>query len=232
MEKKNGFMSFMKKFISKEKEVTNEDVSLEVATELPANSPIDPEKPFYAMLLVNSYLQFLFVFDRVTNQDDESSSIREMVPIAIKKLAVIVKEFESRLKLEDAELNQLEESLHLIEQEMKNYFTFKEQVESLEGKLKVLAPMVYAEKYQIEGLVRSGELFNPDSCEQYMQSIPKISSRIKFVNLMVHKLESNEPLEQVNTEEINKWFKSAINFESVVESDISTAKEIFLDSRR
>lgn len=232
MEKKSGFLSFMKKFINKEETTLSDDhAEQEIAAEIELDEIKNPENPFYAMLLINSYLQFLFVFERVTNKDEPTSSINELVPTAIEALAVIVKDFESTFKLTESQIDELENSINLIEQAMDSYFSFKSQVESVEEKLIVLAPMAYGEKYQIDGLVRSGELFNPESQDRYMQSIPKIVSRIEFVNLAIHTLESNELLKNSVIEEINKWFKTAINFKNVVDSDISTVKEILLDTR-
>lgn len=232
MEKKKGFMSFMKNLVNKEDTaMEHEEDHHNVEVGLESVALIDPEKPYYAMLLVNSYLQFSFVFERVTNKEATASSMNKFVPAAIEKLAVIVKDFESTLRLDETQIGQLTDSINLIEEGMKEYFSFKEKVDSIEDKLKVLAPMAYGEKYQIDGLVRSGELFNPASCDRYMQSIPKIASRIEFINQTVHKLEVNEALEDSDVTEINKWFKSATNFNNVVDSDISTIKEILLEAR-
>lgn len=232
MEKKKGFMSFVKKLINNEESVLNNDNSeSEIAAELELDKSIDPDKPFYAMLLINSYLQFIFVYERVTHKDEANNSVSEQIPEAIEELAMIVKDFESTLKLTELQIDQLDDSINLIEQAMDSYFSFKEQVETIEEKLIVLAPMAYGEKYQIDGLVRLGELFNPESQDRYMQSIPKIVSRIEFVNQTIHKLEANELLQESVVEEINKWFKTAINFKNVVDSDISTVKEVLLDVR-
>lgn len=232
MEKKKGFMSFMKNLINKDDTtMEHEKEYSDVGGGLESVALIDPEKPYYAMLLVNSYLQFSFVFERVTNKETTASSMEKFIPASIEKLAVIVKDFESTLRLDETQIDQLTNSINLIEDGMKEYFSFKEQVDSIEDKLKVLAPMAYGEKYQIDGLVRSGELFNPASCERYMQSIPKITSRIDFINQTVHKLEVNGALEDSEVTEINKWFKSTTNFKNIVDSDISTVKEILLDAR-
>lgn len=222
----------MKKVINKEKEeVSGEGKQDDMVNEAFVGG-IDPQDPYYAMVLINSYLQFLYVFERVSTNEKESDLLTMTLPDCIEVLAIIVKAFEETYRLEVEQIDALDGTVELIEGELEAYFSFKEKVDSLSEKVKVLAPMAYGEKHQVDGLVKSGELFNPESRDRYLQSIPKLTERINLVNKAMHTIDIEAPLEGDVAEEVNQWFKRTEHFKNVAEADLAQVKEILNDVKQ
>ncbi|MEK3888877.1 hypothetical protein [Bacillus sp. FSL K6-3431] len=187
---------------------------------------------YNGIILLNSYLQRLFVFEKINSMLENSNEhiqINTISPL-LDTIEEIGNEFNRTKQLSQED----KEKAHLIIGEtrklMKTYLHNISTYTNFEEKIAIAASTIYGEEHINNGVIKLGELFNSEILDRYMQQKPYHQKRVALINHIVHKKVIDNLLTDDEMIQIEKWYDDVIQNKNGIESDLDTINR-FIDGK-
>lgn len=191
--------------------------------------PYDPGKQFNGMVLLNGYLQRLFVYETVRRmtKNGQNDGRMEKTRSLLDSLAAIVQQFEQTKQLSGSQINDLLSTLNEVQLMMGDYLPSTSSVD-FEEKLAIAVSSIYGEEHINNELIKLGELFDPEIQDRFMQRIPYYQKRVALSNRIVHKKGNNEPVSSDESAQIEEWFEDVMRNKDGIQSDFHTIRRCLI----
>lgn len=195
---------------------------------------LNPILQYNGIVLLNGYVQRLFVFEKVhsllTQTNDNAEKMNNLISL-LDTLGKIETDFTQTKKISEADVEVTQAVLETTRSLMKEYICNLSSEASFDEKIAIAASTIYAEEHINNGVIELGKLFNPDILDRYMQQIPYHQNRVALVNRIVHKKVANELITESETQQIDKWYSDVIQNKAGIDLDLNTIQR-FLKGKR
>lgn len=183
---------------------------------------------YNGLVLLYGYLQRLYVHERTKGLLDNGAFNVEKIDIItqhLKKIHDITDVFDNNKKLDETNqallldiANVCSEMSDEYKNEILNSKTFKDE-------LAVVASTIYAEEHINNGIIKMGELFNPEIQDRFMQQILYYRNRVALVNAVVQKETEGKEISEKEKEQIKNWYVETSQTSSYMKKDFDSIKE-------
>ena len=154
----------------------------------------------------------------------------DIITQQLKKVLEIAEVFNSKKCLDEPNRNNLLEIANIAEKLSEEYKNEIISSNSFKDELAVTASTIYAEEHINNGIIKMGELFNPEVQDRFMQHILYYRNRVALVNFVVQKESEGIELLQEDIEQIKKWYKETIQTAPYISKDFESIKEYLQSS--
>lgn len=186
---------------------------------------------YNGLVLLNGYLQRLYVFEKTKGLLNNGAFNVEKIDIItqqLKKVLEIAEVFNRKKCLDEPNRNNLLEIANIAEELSEKYKNDIINSHTFKDELAVTASTIYAEEHINNGIIQMGELFNPEVKDRFMQHILYYRDRVALVNFVVQKeLEGEENL-QKDKDQIVTWYNETIQNSQYISKDFESINE-YLD---
>ncbi|WP_342559589.1 hypothetical protein NSQ95_09540 [Psychrobacillus sp. FSL W7-1457] len=183
---------------------------------------------YNGLVLLNGYLQRLYVYEKTKGLlNNNSFNIEKMDTITqeLKRVLEIAEDFNSKKMLDEPNRVFLLEIADITEKLCEEHK--KEIIESktFKEEIAVTASSIYAEEHINNGIIKMGDLFNPEVKDRFMQHILYYRNRVAVVNSVVQK--ETDGTEQLleDTFQIRTWFVQTLQNAEYISKDFESIKE-------
>lgn len=183
---------------------------------------------YNGLVLLNGYLQRLYVFEKtkgILNNGAFNVEKIDIITQQLKKVLEIAEVFNSKKSLDEPNKNSLLEIAHIAEELCEEYKNEMVKSNSFKVELAVTASAIYAEEHINNGIIQMGELFNPEVKDRFMQHILYYRDRVALVNFVVQKESEGEEILQKDKEQIVTWYNQTIQNAQYISKDFDSIKE-------
>ena len=183
---------------------------------------------YNGLVLLNGYLQRLYVFEKTKGLlNNGSFNVEQIDTITqlLKKVIEIAEDFNSKKFLDEPNKNNLLEIADIAEKLSEEYKNEITKSESFKDELAVTASTIYAEEHVNNGIIKMGELFNPEVQDRFMQHILYYRNRVAVVNFIVQKESEGTELLETDKEQIKRWYTETIATSQYIAKDFESIKE-------
>lgn len=190
-----------------------------------------PDLQFNGLVLLNGYLQRLFVHKQIRLQLKKDDQQDASLPPLLDRLNAIIGAFDKTKPMPSEQADQALDILHTVEQKMTDYLPAAPATAGFADKLAVAGSTIYAEEHINNGIIKMGEWFNPAVQDRFMQQVPYHRNRVALVNQAVHKTASSAPLSEHEQQTIEQWYEDVRRNEEGFQKDFTEIRAYITGSK-
>lgn len=190
----------------------------------------DPKIQFNGMILLNSYLQRVFVaetiYHRLSKNEayDYNAARYEEAKKLMDETHNLLPVFEETKELTMAQKQQLQLITEKAQSLMQDYF--KQMPLSFQDKLALVGSTLYGEQMMNNGILRLGEVFNIEVNKDFQMRTKFYEDRIKMIDFIVNSLYQNKSVEEDLLKPVEALFSDVLRQKEHILGDMKKIEEM------